>query len=425
MVVVENQATTATGGGGDGGEGIMADVDNWRSTRRSQQGQGDHDNMNMDKGRDEIDDSEADGDLSEDLIVMIATERANSMQVQRDQQGQPIYSKNDNEKAKDGIDKTIDSKSKSNTSEEKDAVSTEKVSIPGFTAVSAGGGASAGAPTGKDSSEQGVHRNVSVGAIQVTPVGLGGRIGAAGTVNSGDYDNLTGSGSEFMVPVVANVVDEEANRRQYTLEIREEILRDAAHAEEVIPTKEVNEVPSSSNRKLMAIVGVIVLVVIIVVAAVVSKDQKNKKEDKLSPVSDWDYLVDLFTSSSSTTTKGGVDGEGGGWRLTDPDTLLDESSPQYQALDWLANVDTLYRDGDDTSVSMIQSVEKRFLEERYAMAVLYYSTSNGDGGWIDDMKFLSNTTLCEWEGITCNRQNQTLTLEIGKYSLPNEIEIET
>ena len=470
--MVENQATTSPGGGSDG---IMAEIDNWRSTRRSSQQQGqevDHNNddkMKKDKGIEGNDDEEGDDDdggLSEDDIVMIATERANSMQVQKDQDVQPIYDNNNNiTKSKDGISSktSIDSKSNNATKsnnirggEKKDAVvtTTEKVAVtttPGFTAVSvASGGAattSGGAPTGKESSDQGIQRNVSVGAIQVTPVGVGGgRVGAsagtAGGHNSGDYENLTGTGgsNEFMmVPVVADIVDEEANRRQYTEEIREEILRDAAHAEqiEVIPTKELKDAvpsPSTSHRRLlMAIVGVIVLVVIIAVAAVVSKSQKSKKEDDNSPtptISDWDYLVDLFsTTSPSGRPEEGSNNEntsnGGGF--TDLETLLDESSPQYQALHWLANVDTLYRDSEDPTVSTtkIQSIFKRYLSERYALAVLYYSTNtnigegdddNGDGGsgWIDDMKFLSNTSICEWDGITCNSQDYVLTLEIGK-----------
>ena len=69
--------------------------------------------------------------------------------------------------------------------------------------------------------------------------------------------------------------------------------------------------------------------------------------------------------------------------------LDDATSPQGQALNWLAFEDQANLDFRATNTFV--------LIERYVMAVLYYST--GGPEWYDDLRFLSNYSVCEWPNI--------------------------
>ena len=67
-------------------------------------------------------------------------------------------------------------------------------------------------------------------------------------------------------------------------------------------------------------------------------------------------------------------------------------SPQYVALDWLANNDTLFVDLD--------TVPTQVLVERYAMSVLYFATGGLAASW--DTSFLEPIPICDWdEALVC------------------------
>ena len=68
----------------------------------------------------------------------------------------------------------------------------------------------------------------------------------------------------------------------------------------------------------------------------------------------------------------------------------DRSSPQYTTLDWLANVDRAQLDWNATPTTE--------LVERYALAYLYFST-NGKN-WKQNLNFLSNMSVCNWNNLT-------------------------
>lgn len=71
----------------------------------------------------------------------------------------------------------------------------------------------------------------------------------------------------------------------------------------------------------------------------------------------------------------------------DDDPFADPASPRRRALDWIADRDGRRVDPDDPS-----------LPQRYALAVLYYSTGgdDGDDGWRRPLNFLSAAHECEW-----------------------------
>lgn len=91
----------------------------------------------------------------------------------------------------------------------------------------------------------------------------------------------------------------------------------------------------------------------------------------------------------------------------DLSVFSDESSPQFQAMDWLA---TMNFDGYDQTQ----------LEARFALSTLYFATHGED--WFDDLNFLSNSHECNWtsqsearQGVFCNTDDEVTSIIIGKF----------
>jgi hypothetical protein len=89
--------------------------------------------------------------------------------------------------------------------------------------------------------------------------------------------------------------------------------------------------------------------------------------------------------------------------------FLHTSAPQSKALNWLMK--------DDTG-SNITTTDPAILLERYAMACLYFST-NGDT-WNQETNFLSNTSVCDWNGnwgdsVRCNPAQQVIDINLRKF----------
>jgi hypothetical protein len=82
--------------------------------------------------------------------------------------------------------------------------------------------------------------------------------------------------------------------------------------------------------------------------------------------------------------------------VLDAEALQEDSSPQFQALRWLANEDTAVLDLDSTPTVI--------LVQRYVLAVLYFATSGE--AWRDEGNFLSASSVCMWNngerGVFCN-----------------------
>uniref|UniRef100_A0A7S2N1H5 L domain-like protein n=2 Tax=Helicotheca tamesis TaxID=374047 RepID=A0A7S2N1H5_9STRA len=71
-------------------------------------------------------------------------------------------------------------------------------------------------------------------------------------------------------------------------------------------------------------------------------------------------------------------------QLSGYDILEDKESPQYKALDWIANKDR----------ANITIWDKVRIVQRYVLAVIYYST--GGEEWTDKYSFLTDRHECEW-----------------------------
>lgn len=94
----------------------------------------------------------------------------------------------------------------------------------------------------------------------------------------------------------------------------------------------------------------------------------------------WDYLLEEIgpTILPADATETGLD---------PADYFADTTTPQYEALRWMAALDLEY-DVFDTPSQM--------LVERYVLAVLYYST-DGPTGWTQSLNFVtSGLAVCDW-----------------------------
>ena len=84
--------------------------------------------------------------------------------------------------------------------------------------------------------------------------------------------------------------------------------------------------------------------------------------------------------------------------ISSQNDLTNSKSPQYHALKWLANVDKSSADDD-------------FVLQRYALAVLYYTTADSldhdkpEGCWHNQVNWLTNKGFCSWHGVECGMKN--------------------
>ena len=96
---------------------------------------------------------------------------------------------------------------------------------------------------------------------------------------------------------------------------------------------------------------------------------------------------------------------------TDADNLLEPNTPQFAAIDWMANEDEYLADRSNI-------VSGSEIAERYALAVLFYSTIGKD--WLDDYGFLNSLSpgsVCDWgygQAITCDGSNSITQLILCK-----------
>ena len=99
-----------------------------------------------------------------------------------------------------------------------------------------------------------------------------------------------------------------------------------------------------------------------------------------------------------------------------PELILNNSTNQFAAFDWLVNT-------DPRQVCPENAVDVR---QRYILSLLYYSTS-GDG-WLtcnspdaqvlapctNASRYLSEDSICNWAGNTCNGAGNLRFLSLGK-----------
>ena len=83
------------------------------------------------------------------------------------------------------------------------------------------------------------------------------------------------------------------------------------------------------------------------------------------------------------------------------DGEVDMGTPQGQAYKWILAEDDRVLCPLDTT-----------LDQRYILAVLYYSTNGKE--WTDNDKWLSESSECSWLGVSCNFRGEIDTIELRK-----------
>lgn len=104
--------------------------------------------------------------------------------------------------------------------------------------------------------------------------------------------------------------------------------------------------------------------------------------------------------------------------VLDPVTLLDTSSPQYKAVNWLSNIDQYLLDIPTTIPADLGNLPNQEILQRYILAVFYFTgyqldemsyTGDGTGGFI-----YPDTPVCQWYVVSCDGSNSVTDIDLGK-----------
>jgi hypothetical protein len=206
--------------------------------------------------------------------------------------------------------------------------------------------------------------------------------------------------------VNAAIIDEEALQREFERKMRADMVQ----AAEV----DFYEEPGFCQRNACKI-GCASIVIIVGLAVglgvglsnssgleVVQNITNITNAPTMSPtlLGDYEYLEFLFRTISG-------------------DEVLDETTPQAQALESIYNE-------SQSGVYNVRDLSEQYLDERYALRVLYYSTQ-GDGWGIADNNFTSTLPTCSWINATqgnrlvCNEKEEVTDLFLNSINLNGTI----
>lgn len=176
------------------------------------------------------------------------------------------------------------------------------------------------------------------------------------------------------------------------------------------------------NKKAFGIGGAVLLILIIIIAASSGGSGPAKAFGKnyneydvgVPPLemhaSDVDPEV---LSTFKATIKGAYD------RHNLDKNLLDEITPQRQALLWMAS---------DKNVNAIEHTEKL---QRYVLAVLFYSTNMVPSVHVEDPKawkvadnWMSDAHSCDWMGVECNSEKSIIAIYLEQNRLSGKIPVD-
>ena len=171
-------------------------------------------------------------------------------------------------------------------------------------------------------------------------------------------------------------------------QMRQQILDEAVQATSV--SNDDGKKQKKKKRKSLVMIGLLLIVVIVVVVGVLVGRKRLYDDD--GPDDDASAVIESTSSPTEPPTMAPT--------LTPEQedllqflqsssapndaTLLDRSSPQYKAFQWLAA---------DTGGGLLNYGPGTLT--KYALATLYYAT-NGDS-WVRRKGWLEHSTFCEWE----------------------------
>jgi hypothetical protein len=182
-----------------------------------------------------------------------------------------------------------------------------------------------------------------------------------------------------------------------------------------------NEQQNLKRRLHIILMGVLALLTALIVTSVALTAQKSRPEkEESNSFTPEDPSTTTPNPSPSADTNRSFDSIATFLRTftsVDDQNFLDTSKPQYQAISWMADIDTF-----DYTIPESSQVDGYFdFIQRYALVVLFYAT-NGDQ-WDDSSYFLQSTHACKWNyeimmtnveamkvGVTCNGRNEVTAL---------------
>jgi hypothetical protein len=239
---------------------------------------------------------------------------------------------------------------------------------------------------------------------------------------SGRQDSEYSEYSSIGAPIMAQLAPSEdaveakvANRLK--IEMEERLQHEVAERMEkerglqvVVEAVEVRGVNEDDEKEDDDICGfsrtcffvVIAMILIVAVAGVVAGAVLGTREDKITLTTFPTASPTAFPTRYTTSDFDGLLKRIGPLITDNIQTLQDPTTPQYVALDWLANVD-----GYDPSADFVVTSDQIYVE-RYVLALLYFST-NGKS-WNNQYNFTLPTSICDWyddkgngvRGVFCN-----------------------
>ena len=279
----------------------------------------------------------------------------------------------------------------------------EKAALSGRPA--AGGGAtrttrhrtvrSGGAEDSSSDEETADERFYLPGAVHVQ----GPREGDDESIVAGDSEQVSHTTTPFEGEVVEDEREIESRvRARVERRMKDEIV-DATGVEPVQKesVKNDSQGPSPSCVLILFVFGLIAVAAILASLLRSSSSKAGVVPADVTPaptpVVDFrrEYVVDLLVANE----------------VTDLDLLSDEESPQHLALEWLVedSLASKWLEMEEENNNDSDGDNDKFLIERYAAAVFYFST-NGANSSLPELGFLGNESICEWNtpatGIHCD-----------------------
>ena len=117
------------------------------------------------------------------------------------------------------------------------------------------------------------------------------------------------------------------------------------------------------------------------------------------------------------------------------DSLLSGRSPQFRAYNWINRLDERVLCPENVENEQHNGVSYSALLQRYILAVFYFSMLGNDWSLCsadamlnncetEEQRWLSETSECNWYGITCNEQNRVTHLDLPNNGLDGTLPVE-
>lgn len=149
---------------------------------------------------------------------------------------------------------------------------------------------------------------------------------------------------------------------------------------------------TSRRRECFSYIAVIVAVILVTLAIVLRVTIDRSNDNGATPNgSDGNPVESESPSVRDPNRLESMVQHLAGLGISSEDQLRTAGTPQYLAVDWLAN-----KDGYAMTVPNTNYVRSRFVE-RYVLAVFYYATDGPN--WKYDMDFLTDDDHCRWNDV--------------------------